>query len=876
MAAFPPIPQIVGKHGPIFEGYYRQADPNNTGSLGALDAAKFLKKSGLKDNVLSQIWDLSDPNGKGYLEKLGFFVALKLISLVQNGQDPTIAKLGLETPQPNLGPVEIPPEGEPSPAGGWALSASEKAKYDQVFDSLQPVNNLLAGDKVRPVLMNSKLPMDILGRIWELSDIDKDGYLDRDEFALAMHLVHKGMGKESIPNTLPQNLIPPSKRKGGIPAGAVPVLAGLGGTGSGRNTPTMRSDSPAMRGKEVWVVTAAEKSNFDIMFRKADLDMDGFVSGQEIRDIFLQSGLQNNVLAHIWNLCDMKSIGKLNSDQFALAMYLVQQKLKGIDPPTQLTPEMIPPSLRTGSAADTAAFGVADGGTSAGPYGHVADFSAIKELDMIQKEIDEIKKEKLKLEAEQQQQTADIRICQGEVQMLEKELNSVTGTLHQLESQKIEAQKVLDELDEKKSDLETSVRDIKEKCDEEQKQIDALNSQIQNQQKSALETDEELNKLRIELTALREEENKLEQKVEAGKTQLEQLAKSHKDILLQVDQTKTRVQHLQDQYRAVQQGVTEFSMPPDNTFMSTTQNNVEDIASSRATVGSPVSTISDFSMGSAFDDDPFKNKDPFGGGSNTGAVAATQPDPFAADDPFKSSDPFKSEGFTSDPFASDDPFKDAFPTSSNTASNSKDDPFSSSDPFGSSFSSSSGGNKQMDAFDPFGTGTTTTSNKPQKPSGDLFGSDPFAPSPSSKSRSESPRPALPPKQKKAPPPRPAPPKGKSPMSSPSKPKKPDPFGAGAFPNDPFGSSDPFSGSSTGTSGTFSDDELAWAFSSSASTTTSSTMPSSSSSSSSKKSSSKSPKSKSSKSKKLSKKEQEEADYQFALKLSRGEIDDSTA
>ena len=84
----------------------------------------------------------------------------------------------------------------------------------------------------------------------------------------------------------------------------------------------------------------------------------------------------------------------------------------------------------------------------------------------------------------------------------------------------------------------------------------------------------------------------------------------------------------------------------------------------------------------------------------------------------------------------------------------------------------------------------------QKSSGDLFGSDPFAPSPPAKTRSESPRPALPPKQKKAPPPRPAPPKGKSPVSSPSKPKKPDPFGAGAFPNDPFGNSDPFSGSST--------------------------------------------------------------------------------
>ena len=49
-----------------------------------------------------------------------------------------------------------------------------------------------------------------------------------------------------------------------------------------------------------WVVTPAEKNNYDIMFKKADLDMDGFVSGQEIREIFIQSGCPQNVLAHIW------------------------------------------------------------------------------------------------------------------------------------------------------------------------------------------------------------------------------------------------------------------------------------------------------------------------------------------------------------------------------------------------------------------------------------------------------------------------------------------------------------------------------------------------------------------------------------------------
>lgn len=34
------------------------------------------------------------------------------------------------------------------------------------------------------VLLNSKLPVDILGRIWDLSDVDKDGFLDKDEFAV--------------------------------------------------------------------------------------------------------------------------------------------------------------------------------------------------------------------------------------------------------------------------------------------------------------------------------------------------------------------------------------------------------------------------------------------------------------------------------------------------------------------------------------------------------------------------------------------------------------------------------------------------------------------------------------------------------------------
>jgi epidermal growth factor receptor substrate 15 len=57
--------------------------------------------------------------------------------------------------------------------------------------------------------------------------------------------------------------------------------------------------------------------------------------------------------------------------------------------------------------------------------------------------------EKLQVEREKLQYDADVRLRQGEVTMLQKELDSMTGTLTQLESQKKEAQKRLDELDDK-------------------------------------------------------------------------------------------------------------------------------------------------------------------------------------------------------------------------------------------------------------------------------------------------------------------------------------------------------------------------------------------------------------------------------------------
>lgn len=79
-----------------------QVDPNGCGQIEAMDAARFLKKSQLSDDILSKIWDMADPQSRGTLDKSGVFVALKLCALAQMGKDPNMSNLNLELPPPKM------------------------------------------------------------------------------------------------------------------------------------------------------------------------------------------------------------------------------------------------------------------------------------------------------------------------------------------------------------------------------------------------------------------------------------------------------------------------------------------------------------------------------------------------------------------------------------------------------------------------------------------------------------------------------------------------------------------------------------------------------------------------------------------------------
>ena len=60
-------------------------------------------------------------------------------------------------------------------------------------------------------------------------------------------------------------------------------------------------------------------------------------------------------------------------------------------------------------------------------------------------------REKMFLDQERTQKAADIRIRAGEVQTLQKELDGVNSTVTKLENQKSDAQRKLDELDDRVS-----------------------------------------------------------------------------------------------------------------------------------------------------------------------------------------------------------------------------------------------------------------------------------------------------------------------------------------------------------------------------------------------------------------------------------------
>lgn len=132
-------------------------------------------------------------------------------------------------------------DGETDVSDVWTVTEEQHQYYETQFKHLQPdLNGFISGFDARAYFEKSKLPVEELSKIWQLSDVTKDGALSLPEFKIAMHLVVLRRNNIQLPDVLPQSLV-----------STVPVTSATTITipsPSLSNTESL--SSPQMKGKE--------------------------------------------------------------------------------------------------------------------------------------------------------------------------------------------------------------------------------------------------------------------------------------------------------------------------------------------------------------------------------------------------------------------------------------------------------------------------------------------------------------------------------------------------------------------------------------------------------------------------------------------------
>lgn len=248
---------------PIYESLFQRADKTRSGAIQGRDAAEFLKTSGLDKAILREVsfflflfslsfsfykscsyihklfiwkslqviqsfqqnnnlllnlipkkkkvWRLSDYAARSYLDRQGFFVALRFIAMAQQGLEVTAESfnmhLNTSLSPPRLGIDSMHSSAErPSSRGSvgsatssnsitgdlskWRILDQDIPKYENHFRNLEKDRDgFISREKAKEFFLLSKLSQDIVERILMLCDLDKDNRLDKDEFVLGMHIV---------------------------------------------------------------------------------------------------------------------------------------------------------------------------------------------------------------------------------------------------------------------------------------------------------------------------------------------------------------------------------------------------------------------------------------------------------------------------------------------------------------------------------------------------------------------------------------------------------------------------------------------------------------------------------------------------------------
>ncbi|MCJ1424855.1 hypothetical protein MMC29_002743 [Sticta canariensis] len=367
----------------LFGQLFSAADSDKIGVVPGEVAVKFFEKTRLPPAVLGEIWQIADEENRGLLTKAGFGIVLRLIGYAQTGRQVS-AELALKPggplprfdgfavpphPPPHVAAAPLQPQSSGGPIRVPPLVSEKVAQYSSLFDESGAQNGLLSGETAKQIFERAQLPNEVLGRIWNLADTELKGELGLTEFIIAMHLLasYKNGSMRALPQILPAGLYEAASRRGpsrqytgSRPTSGIttPNTAPRNFSGSGFPAATASPDSrpsythtqsPGSASEE-WAVTSRDKENFDQIFTTVDTANRGFITGDQAVGFFSNSRLPEEVLAQIWDLADIQSQGRLNREEFAVAMFLIRQQRTKKDArdvlPQTLPSNLVPPSMR--------------------------------------------------------------------------------------------------------------------------------------------------------------------------------------------------------------------------------------------------------------------------------------------------------------------------------------------------------------------------------------------------------------------------------------------------------------------------------------------------------------------------------------------------
>eukprot|EP00842_Homolaphlyctis_polyrhiza_P004921 jgi/Hompol1/542/HPOL_001628-RA len=356
---------------------FKLADAADLGVIQPPAAVSFLSKSRLPQETLGQIWTLADTERRGFLNQAGFTRALKLIAASQAGHAVTAAALALPTPLPlfegitldlparnTAVPIPVQRTGDLlAPAAPLSITAEECERFTEFFHAAKPINGALPGDVARDLFLKSNLPIETLGKIWNLVDTSASGKLPLHQFIIAMLIITKLRQNQisTVPTSIPSELwnsvaiaspAPPTSAASALAAppataatirGSNPQLASrtmegdlLGGISSSTST---RTDPARASSVDNLAPTISEedKRTYGGYFEKLDTQRKGYLTGEQCSPFFLKSNLPAIDLGKIWDLVDTAKSGRISKDGFATAMSLIKKRMAGAELPTSLS-----------------------------------------------------------------------------------------------------------------------------------------------------------------------------------------------------------------------------------------------------------------------------------------------------------------------------------------------------------------------------------------------------------------------------------------------------------------------------------------------------------------------------------------------------------